>query len=228
MKYNGEIFDGIFVSRPNRFIAMIKIQGKVERCHVKNTSRCAELLIPGVRVYVEKSSNPDRKTGYSLIAVYKEDRLINIDSQAPNAVACEWVITGNLRPDIVSVKREVPFGNSRFDLYAETGSNEKIFIEVKGVTLEDQNAARFPDAPTIRGVKHIYELCEAVKQGYEAYILFVIQMEGMVSFTPNDAMHKEFGEALRFADAHGVHVLAVDCIVEPDTLRINNPVRVIL
>lgn len=225
MKYSGRIIEGIFIERPNRFIAMVEIDGVIEKCHVKNTSRCRELLLPGVRVYVEESNNPDRKTKFSLIAVYKGNRLLNMDSQAPNAAAAEWVAGGGLRSDITSVRREVKFGNSRFDLYATT-KDINIFIEVKGVTLEDDNVARFPDAPSERAVKHIYELCEAVKEGYEAYILFVIQMGGIRYFKPNDQMHQALGDALRYASNHGVHVIAAECRVTPDTLLIDHQIEV--
>lgn len=217
MKYN-KMVEGRFIERPNRFIAMVDVNGVIEKCHVKNTGRCRELLVPDARVFLEESGNPDRKTRYSLIAVYKGDMLVNMDSQAPNAVAAEWVAAGNLFSPVTKVKREVKFGNSRFDIYAE--SNErKCFIEVKGVTLEHDGVASFPDAPTERGVKHIYELCEAVKEGYEAYIIFVIQMKGMHLFVPNDVTHKALGDALRYAVEHGVHVVAVDCKVTQDSLE---------
>lgn len=221
------ITPGAFLSRPNRFIAMVDIEGTVETCHVKNTGRCKELLLPGVTVYLEHSDNPARKTKYSLIAVRKRDTLINMDSQAPNQAAYEWLASGHLFPDLALLRREVTFGDSRFDLYAEsTKPDRKIFMEVKGVTLEDDGVARFPDAPTERGVKHIYELCKAAEAGYEAYLLFVIQMKGIKYMEPNDVTHKAFGDALRYAASHGVHVLAVDCVVTPSSMLIDEFVEV--
>ena len=197
---------------------MVLINGTVEKCHVKNTGRCRELLIPGARVFLEESDKPERKTRYSVIAVYKGSTLINMDSQAPNQVAVEWVSRGALFTPVTFLKREVKFGNSRFDIYAES-KERKIFLEVKGVTLENDGVASFPDAPTERGVKHIYELCEAVKEGYEAYIIFVIQMKGIKKFVPNDETHKALGDALRFAKTQGVNIVAVDCMVTPESLE---------
>lgn len=226
MKYSGNIISGIFVKRMNRFIAIVEIDGVEETCHVKNTARCRELLLPGAKVYLEESDNPMRKTRYSLVAVKKGRRLVNLDSQIPNAAAYEWVKTGRFRPDIVNVRREVTFGKSRFDLYAEAMDGTRMFIEVKGVSLVENDVVRFPDAPTERGVKHIYELCEAVKHGYDAYILFVIQMEDVVYFRPNDEMQKELGDALRYAVTQGVRILAMDCKVTPDSMTIHEPVPV--
>lgn len=226
MKYK-DIKSGIFLSRPNRFIAKVEVDGVVTTCHVKNTGRCRELLLPGVTVYVEKSDNPARKTGFSLIAVRKGERLINMDSQAPNKAVQEWLLKGNLLKDMMSVKAEKSYGESRFDFYMET-ADKKIFMEVKGVTLEENGVAMFPDAPTLRGVKHIKELCHCVKEGYEAYILFVIQMDKVELFKPNDGTHPEFGEALREAKKQGVHVLAMDCIIAEDSMELQNTVPVLL
>ena len=218
---------GIFIKRPNRFIAHVEIQGKEEICHVKNTGRCRELLIPGTTVFVNRSSNPARKTKYDLIGVKKGERLINMDSQAPNQAVEEWLLQGRLFGEKAVVKRETAYGNSRFDFYIEAG-DRKIFMEVKGVTLEEKGVVRFPDAPTERGVKHIQELCQCIKDGYEAYIMFVIQMENVKYFEPNDATHPEFGQALRQAEKKGVKILAYDCIVRKDLINLSKPVRVLL
>lgn len=224
MKYE-KVKTGIFLSRPNRFIAFVKVDGVVETCHVKNTGRCKELLIPGVTVYLEESNNPKRKTKFSVIGVQKGNRMINMDSQAPNKVVYEWIQSGGLFSDIKLIKPEKIYGNSRLDLYVET-PDKQIFIEVKGVTLEEDGIVRFPDAPTERGVKHINELISCVKEGYEAYIIFVIQMKDVIYFEPNDITHPAFGEALRKAEKKGVHILAMDCDVEKDQLNIRNKVMV--
>lgn len=224
MIYNN-IKEGIFLERPNRFIAHVLIDGAVEVCHVKNTGRCKELLIQGVTVYLEEHDNPKRKTKYSLIAVYKGDRLINMDSQAPNQVVFDWIKNGGLFTEITAVKRESTYKTSRFDLYVET-KDSRAFIEVKGVTLEDNGVVRFPDAPTLRGVKHIYELIECKKNGYEAYIIFVIQMSKVSYFEPNNITHKEFGEALREAQNQGVSIRAYDCNVTSDSLELKEEVQV--
>lgn len=219
MKYE-RMTEGIFQSRPNRFIANVIINGKNEVCHVKNTGRCKELLIPGkTTVYVQESDNPNRKTKYSVIGVLKGDRKINMDSQVTNTVVHEWISKGNLFKDVVLIKPEKTYKNSRFDFYVET-KTEKAFIEVKGATLEENNIVRFPDAPTERGVKHIHELCECLKEGYKAYIIFVIQMKDVLYFTPNDETHKAFGDALREAEKQGVKVIAVDCNVTEDSIDI--------
>ena len=219
MKYE-RMTEGIFQSRPNRFIANVMINGKNEVCHVKNTGRCKELLIPGkTTVYVQESDNPNRKTKYSVIGVLKGDRKINMDSQVTNTVVHEWISKGNLFKDVVLIKPEKTYKNSRFDFYVET-KTEKAFIEVKGATLEENNIVRFPDAPTERGVKHIHELCECLKEGYNAYIIFVIQMKDVLYFTPNDETHKAFGDALREAEKQGVKVIAVDCNVTEDSIDI--------
>ena len=218
MKYN-KVEQGIFKKRPNRFIAHVEINGKEEVCHVKNTGRCRELLVPGALVFLEESDNPNRKTKYDLIAVEKGKRLINMDSQIPNKVVEEWLKAGNLFGKEAKVRREVVYGNSRFDFYIESGER-KIFMEVKGVTLEENNVVRFPDAPTQRGVKHIQELEKCIKDGYEAYLMFVIQMEDVSYFTPNRDTHPEFAEALKTAEKAGVHILAFDCIVRKDLINL--------
>ena len=225
MKYE-RIETGFFLERPNRFIAYIEIAGQKETVHVKNTGRCAELLTPGAEVYVQKADNPERKTQWDLIGVKKGKRMINMDSQIPNKVVEEWIRKGNLFPDATLIKPETTYKQSRFDLYIEE-ENRKIFIEVKGVTLEHDGVVKFPDAPTERGVKHLNELCEAVKDGYEAYVFFVIQMKGVKYFTPNMRMHAAFGEALRNAKEQGVHILAYDCKVTKDSSEIGQEVPVI-
>lgn len=227
MKYE-HITEGRFIDRPNRFIAHVEINGQVETVHVKNTGRCRELLIPGVQVFLEKSSNPARKTAYDLICVNKKGRgLINMDSQIPNKAALEWVKAGHLFPEKVQVTPEKTYGNSRFDIYV-CSEKRKAFIEVKGVTLESDNIARFPDAPTERGVKHLKELIHCMQEGYEAYLLLVIQMKGVDRFEPNWETHREFGETLQEAKKAGVHILAYDCLVEPDRMEIQDPVPVCL
>lgn len=225
-----EIVEATFKSRPNRFIAYCEIDGKEVIAHVKNTGRCKELLVPGATVYLSHHNNPKRKTAYSLISVVKNNRLINMDSQVPNKVCIEALKSGKLQlPGIDSpiqvIKNEYTYGNSRFDIYIEAG-NTKALIEVKGVTLEEHNRVRFPDAPTQRGVKHIKELAEAVKQGYKAYIIFVIQMKDVSYFQPNDLTHKAFGEALRVATECGVIPLAYDCEVTTTSIELNKRVAI--
>ncbi len=226
MKYHN-IIEGTFISRPNRFIANVEAAGQVQVCHVKNTGRCRELLVPGCRVYLEMADNPNRKTKYDLIAVKKGNLLINMDSQAPNKAAGEWLEKRILYPDLKVLKPEVKYDNSRFDFYIEAGER-KIFLEVKGVTLEEGGIARFPDAPTERGVKHIRELMACMKEGYEPVILFVIQMKGIRRFMPNDETHKAFGDTLREAREKGVRILAYDCLVTEDSMEIRDPVPVVL
>lgn len=226
MKYHN-IIEGTFISRPNRFIANVEAAGQVQVCHVKNTGRCRELLVPGCRVYLETADNPNRKTKYDLIAVKKGNLLINMDSQAPNKAAGEWLEKRILYPDLKILKPEVKYDNSRFDFYIEVGER-KIFLEVKGVTLEEGGIARFPDAPTERGVKHIRELMACMKEGYEPVILFVIQMKGIRRFMPNDETHKAFGDTLREAREKGVRILAYDCLVTEDSMEIRDPVPVVL
>lgn len=226
MKYEN-IVEGIFLSRPNRFIAMVEIQGREEKVHVKNTGRCRELLIPGTKVFLEEHDNPNRKTKYSLIGVMKGNVLVNMDSQAPNKVVGEWLSEGDIYQNLTLLKAEQKYGTSRFDFYME-GDGKRAFVEVKGVTLEEDHISRFPDAPTERGVKHIEELIQCMKEGYEAYIVFVIQMKGVKSFEPNDKTHREFGDALRKAVKKGVHVLALDCQVKKDELEIDQMIPVSL
>ncbi len=214
MKYDN-IVTGRFLTRPNRFIAHIEIDGEVSVCHVKNTGRCKELLTEGAEVYLETSKNPERKTKYDLIAVKKGNTLINLDSQAPNKVFYEWarVYFG----EKVKMTPEKRYKNSRFDYYIEK-EDQKIWVEVKGVTLEENGVARFPDAPTERGIKHLKELCDAVAEGYTAYMVFVVQMKGIKYFEPNIITHKAFGDALEKAHESGVNILCIDCKVTPDTL----------
>jgi len=231
MKYNN-IVKGKFLERPNRFIAYCKINNNIEKVHVKNTGKCKELLIPNTIVYLEESDNPNRKTKYSLISVQKGNRLINMDSQVPNKVVYEGlvnrkIILPGLNEEILYIKPEKTYENSRFDIYLETKS-KKAFIEVKGVTLEENNVVLFPDAKTERGVKHINELIKASKDGYLSYIVFVVQMSNIKYFTPNDKMHKELGDALRNAKANGVNILSYDCNVTRDTIEIKDEVEVIL
>ncbi|MBQ4572544.1 MAG: DNA/RNA nuclease SfsA [Clostridia bacterium] len=222
MKYNN-IVKGEFVDRPNRFIANVIINNKVEVCHVKNTGRCKELLVKGNTVYLQKSDNLNRKTKYDLIAVLKGNRLINMDSQVVNFVALEYI--PNLFENIRLIKPEYKYGNSRFDIYLET-DNEKILIEVKGVTLENNGVVRFPDAPTERGVKHLKELQKAVTGGYKAYVMFVVQMSDVKYFEPNSETHPEFAEELRKARNNGVIPLACDCAVTPDSIEIRKPILI--
>ena len=225
MKYKN-IVTGKFQSRPNRFIAMVDIDGKVETCHVKNTGRCKELLLPEAEVYLEKSGNPNRKTAYDLVGVKKGKVLINMDSQAPNQAVKEWLEKEVYFKNITYLKPECKYGNSRVDFYLETADERKIFIEVKGVTLEEEGVARFPDAPTLRGIKHMKELEQAVQQGYEAYILFVIQMKGIKWFEPNDRTHLEFGDTLRQVAKKGVGVLAYDCSITKESMELDMPIEV--
>lgn len=217
--------EGRFLSRPNRFVAHVLVDGTEEVVHVKNTGRCRELLMPDATVYLADSGNPNRKTRYDLIAVRKGSLLVNMDSQATNKVFGEWAAAGQFRPGLTLLRPETVWGNSRFDFYWEAG-DRKGFAEVKGVTLEENSHARFPDAPTLRGVKHLEELVLCRAEGYEATVCFVLQMSGMVDFAPNDATHPAFGEALRRAAAAGVEVLAMECAVSPDSLAITKPVPV--
>ena len=215
----------VFLSRPNRFVAYVEQAGRQEVCHVKNTGRCRELLIPGAELYVQRSDNPARKTALDLISVKKGVQWVNMDSQAPNKAAAEWLAGGGLGTKEIFIRPEYKYENSRFDFYLEA-EGRKGFMEVKGVTLEEDGAARFPDAPTERGVKHIRELMRCLDAGYEAYILFVIQMKGVHSFEPNDRTHPAFGEALREAAGKGVRILAYDCLVKPDEMTIDQRIEV--
>lgn len=228
MKYD-HILPARFIERPNRFIAFADLSGTTVTCHVKNTGRCRELLVPEAEIYIQHhpdAARSKRKTEYSVIGVKKEtdygSLIINMDSQAPNQAAYEWLCRHNITPD-----REVRFGNSRFDL-AFKHQNTPVFMEVKGVTLEDHGIARFPDAPTERGVKHLKELETAVQEGYGACILFVIAMKGIRSFEANTSTHPEFSQALTHAAAHGVRLLAYDCLTTPDSLTIDKPVPITL
>ena len=221
---------GTFLSRPNRFVAQVALDGRTETCHVKNTGRCRELLIPGCRVYLTRSDNPARKTKYDLIAVEKETvhgpLLINMDAQAPNHVFEAWAREGRFRPGLTLLRPETVYGASRFDFYWETAS-DRGFVEVKGVTLEEDGVVRFPDAPTLRGVKHLEELIAARQAGYQAALCFIVQFSGAKYVTPNDTTHPQFGQALRRAAAAGVEVFALGCAVTPDTLTAEEfvPVR---
>ena len=222
MKYS-DIYKGTFLERPNRFIAICEIDGKEEVCHVKNTGRCRELLVKGATVYLEKSSNPNRKTQFDLIAVEKNDRLINMDSQIPNFVVAESL--NKIFSDITFVKQEYKYGNSRFDIYVET-ETEKIFVEVKGVTLEDNGVVRFPDAPTERGIKHLKELQKAVKEGYRACVVFLVQMQDVKYFEPNYKTHPEFAKELKNAYENGVEIFVYDSVVTPEEIIMNNKVEI--
>jgi sugar fermentation stimulation protein A len=222
MKYKN-VIQGNFISRPNRFIAEILINGKREICHVKNTGRLKELLLPQATVWLEKSDNPSRKTAFDLIAVEKGGQIINIDSQSPNKIAAEWLPQSGLFANDTTYRTEVTHKNSRFDLLAG-----QTWIEVKGITLNKDGIARFPDAPTLRGVKHLNELTEIAQNGGEAMILFIVQMKGIHSVEPNDKTHPEFGKALRKAKKAGVKITAVDCVVTPDTIVADQIIPVIL
>ncbi len=257
MKYQ-HIVQAEFIDRPNRFIAHVKLAETAPQAsdgdneaagmekgadaaggsegvtvHVKNTGRCRELLVPGATVYLEKSANPNRSTAYDLVAVEKGEHLINMDSQAPNKVVEEWLWKKELFPDLILVRPETKYGNSRFDFYVETAGDrslemagEKIFIEVKGVTLEEDSVVRFPDAPSDRAVKHVEELIEAGKADYRVLVIFVIQMENVKYFTPNSKTHPEFALALQRAAKEGVEILAYDCMVTRDSLEVKHPVNV--
>lgn len=225
MKYDN-IVSGIFRERPNRFIAIVELEGHTEVCHVKNTGRCRELLPAGARVWCQKTSNPSRKTKYDLIAVEKAGRIINMDSQAPNAAAREWLQSGGLGA-VENLRQESFFEKSRFD-FSFLRDGKPCFLEVKGVTLEENGRCAFPDAPTLRGTKHLRELTQAVREGYGCYVLFVIQMENVILLHPNDGTDPQFGAALREAAAAGVRILAMDCCVRPDAMIIGKPVPVVL
>lgn len=222
MKYQN-VIQGKFISRPNRFIAEIQLGTERVICHVKNTGRLKELLVPGAAVWLEISDNPNRKTAYDLIAVQKGNQIINIDSQAPNKIAAEWLPHSNLFEEGTTFRSEVTRKNSRFDLLAGD-----TWIEVKGITLNVDGIARFPDAPTLRGVKHLVELTEIAQNGGNAMVLFIVQMKGIRAVAPNDQTHPEFGAALRRAAAAGVKILAVDCIVSPEEVIADQMLPVIL
>ena len=223
-----DIYEAEFVDRPNRFIANVSIDGQSAVCHVKNTGRCKELLIPGTKVYIQRADNPDRKTKWDIIAVMKGDRLINIDSAAPNAVFGEWLRAGGLTGSMPELIRpETVYKSSRFDFYFEH-AGKKAFAEVKGVTLEEDGVVLFPDAPTERGVKHLRGLTECVQDDYEAYAVFIVQMKGVKYFTPNRATHPEFADALKTAFDAGVNIIALDCTVTPDEISISDKVQIML
>ena len=223
MQYH-RILRGTFLARPNRFIAHVELEGKMETVHVKNTGRCRELLVPGAKVYCQRSGNPARKTQFDLIAVVKNGRLINMDSQAPNTAAGEWLRSGGLGP-VENLRAETVHGNSRFD-FSFTLEGRQCFLEVKGVTLEHDGICAFPDAPTLRGAKHLRGLAQAAGEGYGAYVLFVIQMEKVRYLHPNDDTDPDFGAALRQASACGVTVLAAECAVTPESMVITQLVPV--
>lgn len=228
IKYK-KVKKGAFIERPNRFIAKVLVDGYEETVHVKNTGRCKELLVKDATVYLSVSDNPSRKTKYDLIGVEKvTDRNIlkvNMDSQIPNDVVAEWLRNCDLFSQKAIIKREVFYNKSRFDFYIED-DNRRVFLEVKGVTLENNGVASFPDAPTERGIKHINELTDCLNEGYEAYIFFVIQMKNIDYFTPNYETHPEFGEALKKAKNKGVKILAYDCIVTEDSIIIDKEIKV--
>ena len=224
MKYEN-IKKSKFIDRPNRFIANIEVNGTTEICHVKNTGRCKELLVSGADIYVQKTNSETRKTKYDLISVYKNDILVNMDSQVPNKVVLEFIKTGGIFKNTKEIKCEKKYKNSRFDLYVKADGKEN-FVEVKGVTLEENGVARFPDAPTERGIKHINELVDAAKNGYGAYVVFVIQLKGVKYFEPNYKTHKAFADALLYAKENGVEILAYDCIVTKNSIKIDKEIKV--
>ena len=226
MKY-GNMLEARFLRRVNRFTAFVELNGQEVMVHVKNTGRCRELLVEGARVFLEEAEKAERKTKYSLISVYKGEMLVNMDSQAPNQMAAEALAAGKIMEigAVDFLKREVKYENSRFDLYYQQGE-KKGFIEVKGVTLEEDGLAKFPDAPTERGAKHLRELIQAKKEGYEAAVLFVIQMKGVKEFRPNEERDKNFASALREAAAAGVRILAYDCHVKVGNVMIENKIPV--
>ena len=231
MKYKN-IIKAKFVDRPNRFISNVLIDGRKEVVHVKNTGRCKELLKPNATVFLSRGDSSTRKTKYDLISVVKEKNggnkiLINIDSQIVNDVAEEWILNSGYFSSITKYKREVTFEESRFDFYIEQGE-EKIFLEVKGVTLENDGIASFPDAPTLRGIKHINELCKCIDEGYRAIILFIVQMKGVTFFTPNKEIHKDFSDALTNAKNYGVEILCIDCNITENSIEYDTFIPVLL
>ena len=230
MRYNKNIFKAEFINRPNRFHANVKLGEEEIKVHVPNTGRCKELLIPGCTVFLREENNPTRKTPYDLMAVYKGEKLISIDSHIPNKVVDEALKNKKIKglEKYTNILREKTFGKGRFDFKISSDSGEEYFLEVKGVTLEENGYARFPDAPTERGARHLLELVEAKKQGYGAGAIFLIQLKEVNKFSPNDAGDKEFGEALRYAKANGVDIFAYNCIVTEESIEINEPVEIIL
>ena len=232
MKYKEKIEEAVFIERPNRFIAIVEYNGKPLTVHVKNTGRCKELLQKGSKVYLAMSDSPERKTPADLIAVEKlsdsgKKLLINMDSQVPNTVAEEWLRTSDIFSNSATYRREVKYGNSRFDI-SVTDGKRKAFVEVKGVTLEDNGTVTFPDAPTERGVKHLGELIDCIKEGYEAYIIFVIQMKEATLFKPNDRTHPEFAHKLREAHKAGVNIIAINCEITPDSISAIEKIELML
>ncbi len=224
MQYEN-IIEGNFISRPNRFIAEVEVNSKMEICHVKNTGRCKELLIKGCKVFINEVKNKNRKTKYDLVNVYKGNMLINLDSQMPNKVFEQYLKEGKFLKDITYIKRESTYKNSRFDFYVET-LERKIYIEIKGVTLEDNGVALFPDAPTTRGVKHIRELIDAKENGFETYIVFIIQFKGAKYFTPNKKRDEDLYSALLDAKERDVNIVALDCIVTKNEIMCDKYVEV--
>ena len=227
MRY-AHVQEGRFLCRPNRFIAHVEIDGREEICHVKNTGRCRELLTPGATVYCQHFEGGGRKTAFDLIAVEKGRRLINMDAQAPNRVFREWVEKEGFSGCPVSIRPEYRYGDSRLDFCLDDGTGPAWLVEVKGVTLEEEGRVFFPDAPTQRGVRHLQELIRARAEGYRTAVFFVIQMQQVQSFSPNDRTHPDFGRTLRAAAAAGVQVLAYDCRVTPDSLQLDRPVPILL
>ncbi len=220
------IHEGIFLRRPNRFIAEVEIDGRIETVHVKNTGRCRELLLPGTAVWLEKADSTQRRTAFDLVTVEKQGRLVNIDSQAPNKVVQPWLLEGKLIADIQELKAEKVFAHSRFDFYGEAGNGKRFWVEVKGVTLEDEQVALFPDAPTPRGARHMDELLAAVAQGYDAYALFVVQMNNCRYFTPHLERDPDFAKSLQLAAKGGVQIVALACEVRPNDLWISHEIPV--
>lgn len=218
-----QVISAVFMNRPNRFIANCLVQGQETVCHVKNTGRCKELLVPGCTVYLTPGMNPTRKTPYDLIGVEHEGQIVNIDSMAPNAAVAEWLPT--FLPQGAEIRGEYKFGDSRMDFYAKAG-NQEYLLEVKGVTLQRDGVALFPDAPTTRGVKHLRELTRAVAQGIPCYVVFVIQMKGVTHFSPNTQTDPAFAKALQEADSAGVKIVAMDCTVTPDSMTLDQQVPV--
>ena len=226
MRYSN-IHEATFLRRPNRFIAQVLLDGREETVHVKNTGRCRELLVPGTQVYLVQSDNPHRRTAYDLVTVRKGERLINMDAQVPNHILAEYLPGSHLFPNPIQVTPEYTHGDSRFDFLVKEGDRLHL-IEVKGVTLEQDGLAKFPDAPTERGVKHIHGLIRAREEGFEGWLIFVVQMEGIHTLTPNDETHPAFGTALREAAQAGVHIRALGCHVEPDGAEITYDIPVSL
>lgn len=227
MKYR-PLKEGRFIKRLNRFLADVEVDGRCEKVHVKNTSRCKELFLEGARVFLEPSDNPDRKTRYSLISLYKGEHVINIDSQVPNQVIYEALLRGDIQEiqDVNFAKREVTWGGSRFDIYYET-AQEKGFIEVKGVTLEQDGLGMFPDAPTERGVKHITELTEGLKEGYRNYVCFLLQMDYVHAFRPHHERDLALAKGVYEGQKKGLGVMVYNCQVTPDSIELGVPVELL-